>query len=160
MRLRDLRPWRDFVIETRLAPNMASAELEKLVGAGGPFIHKPSSGRERRFCRRISYRNSFLPMIGVVVEPSPTGARVRISMRLHVFVMAFMTLWMTGATLGCLAMLTVGLRQQNPIALFALVFPLFGAALVSIPFALEARIAEDLLREPFAGPPKPGEPYR
>jgi hypothetical protein len=90
-----------------------------------------------------------------VVEPSDYGgARVRIWMRLHAFVVAFMTLRMAGATLGAFAGL-VSLAQGHALALVAFAFPIFGFLIVTVPFALEARVAERLLREAFAAAPVP-----
>jgi hypothetical protein len=168
MQLRDFLPWRDLVIETSWPPNAAALEIRKRIGqrrffGGGdtPFVGKAIGEREFRFQRTISYRNSFLPMVHAVVEPSRDGgARVRIRMRLHLFVMAFMMVWMTGATLGGGAVGLVSLAHgQLRGGLIALAFPTFGVALVTIPFAMEARIAERLLRELFAVapglPPRP-----
>jgi hypothetical protein len=163
MQLRDLLPWRDLVIETSWPPNVAVIEIRKRTikprGFGlfnflgddeEPFVGGALSDTEFRFWRRISYRNSFLPIIHAVVEPSHSGgASVRIRMRLHVFVIGFLLIWMTGATFGCVFGL-VALAHGEPAGLIALAFPVFGVALVTIPFAIEARNAEVLLREIFA----------
>jgi len=164
MHARDLVPWRDFTIETSWSPTVAAVELQKRIGerrffGGGdtPFTGTVD-GSVFRFSRRIAYRNSFLPMIVAVIEPSHhNGARIRVQMRLHVLVMVFMAVWMTGATLAGLVGLTALARGQ-PAGLAALAFPLFGAALSTIPFALEARLAERLLREIYAQAPAPPAP--
>jgi hypothetical protein len=173
MRARELLPWRDFTIETSWPPSVAAIELQKLIGerrffGGGdmPFAGT-RDGSVFRFSRRIAYRNSFLPMIVAVVEPSHhDGARVRVQMRLHVFVMLFMGIWMTGATLVSVMVGFATLSRGQPAGLLALAFPLAGAGMTTIPFAFEARTAEHLLREIYArapalpAPPETGVAYR
>jgi hypothetical protein len=110
MRARELLPWRNFVIGTSWSPDIAIVEIQKRVGVRGfldmgggsePFAGRLVNGNEFHFSRRISYRNSFLPVISATVEPSHReGARIRVTMRMNLFVMVFMTIWMTGATFG------------------------------------------------------------
>jgi hypothetical protein len=173
MLMRDLLPWRDFVIETSWPPTVAAIEIKKRIAAprifgGGdePFVGKSLAEAEFRFSRAISYRNSFLPVIQAAVEPSHRdGARLRVRMRLSVPVMAFMGVWMTGATFGALVGL-VSAARGGPPALIVLALPLFGVGLVAVPFSLEARKAEAMLRAIFAAapglspPPGMGGPYR
>jgi hypothetical protein len=148
-------------------------ELQKRIGerrffGGGdtPFAGT-GDGSVFRFSRRIAYRNSFLPRIVAVIEPSHLdGARVRIQMRLHLFVMVFMAVWMTGATLASVVVGLATLSEGQLAGLLAFAFPLTGAAMATIPFALEARTAERLLREIYArapalpAPPESGVAYR
>ena len=174
VQLRDLLPWRDFVIETSWSPSVAAIEIKKSIdgppplsgGSDALFIGREDDGRFR-FSRRISYRNSFLPMIVAVVEPSHhDGARVRVRMRLHLFVMVFVSVWIGGASLAAFMVAFIFISHGYPVGLLAAVLPLLGAAMVSIPFALEAPRAERLLRDVFArapalpAPPETGEAYR
>jgi hypothetical protein len=170
-----LIPWRAFDIGTSWSPAVAVIELKKSVdqhtlffGGGGnaPFVGDVRGETKFLFRRRIAYRNSFLPIIRVVVEPSHHGGtRLRVTMRLHLFVTAFMAVWMTGGAVGAVGGLAAVFAGQ-PAGLVALAFPLFGAGLVGIPFALEARRAESLLRSIYANapalpePPDTGQAYR
>jgi hypothetical protein len=175
VRLRDLIPWRAFDIATSWSPQVAVIELRKVIdqetflfGGGGnaPFVGDIRGEAEFRFRRRIGYGNSFLPIIRVVTEPLRHGAtRLRVTMRLHLLVMAFMAVWMTGATFGALVGISAVVAGQ-PGGLLAFALPLFGAGLVGIPFAFEARKAETLLRSIYANapalptPPETGQAYR
>jgi hypothetical protein len=162
MRMRDLLPWRNFVIDTNGPPEVAAAELRKHVEAprrwGGSGGDVPFAGRELEagrfeFCRVISYKNSFLPVIRVVIEPSHQGgARVRIAMRLDPSVLAFTRVWMRFSVLAVLLGLAFLFRGEV-MGLAALSIPVFGAALCAVSFALEAGKAELLLRQIFGATP-------
>jgi hypothetical protein len=169
---RDFLPWRNFAIETSWSPEVAALELQKRIGArglggarepgGAPFAGEALGDMSFRFTRVIAYRNSFLPVIRATVRPSSAPgahARIHVTMRLHQFVMAFGFVWMSGALLGGLSAGLVAVRSGNLGGLVALGFPLFGAVLFTVPFAIEARIAERLLREVYAAAPPTG-PYR
>ena len=116
-----LLPWRSFTIETSWAPEVAAAELAKeiagpmLPGGGyAPFVGRGTSPYDFEFSRRIEYRNSFLPVVRTTVEASHRGgALVRVTMRMNPFVIAFTSLWMSGATLGGLGGL-IGLLNGHP----------------------------------------------
>ena len=163
------------MIDTSWAPHVARIELRKnmdepkLLSTPGeaPFIGKAISDVELHFHRRIAYRNSFLPRIRATLEPSyHGGSRLRVRMQLHPLVLAFMGVWMTFATFGGLAIGIAALAHGQIAGLFALAFPVLGASICSIPFAIEARNAEGLLRDIFAPapalppPPRTDEPYR
>lgn len=60
---------------------------------------------------------------------------------------------MTGATLGALMGLVSALAGGSLVGLFAFAVPLLVAALIGIPFALDAKKSETLLREIFATAP-------
>lgn len=174
MRPSDLIPWRDFTVDTSWSPEVADIELRKRIGGllgtdGAAFKGRsvgPVGQRQYRFQRVISYRNSFLPVISASVEPGyREGARVRVRMRIHALVAVFMAFWMTGATLGGVFGGVAMLVHGQAAGLVALGLPIFGAGLITIPFALEARVAERLLREMYAlAPalprPESGEAYR
>jgi hypothetical protein len=152
--LRELIPWRDFVIETSSPPSTCSAELRACMAPPSLFentvdtlfVGESRSETEFRLSRRIDYRNSFIPIIVATIEPSAGGgSRVHVRMQLHPLAIVFMTIWMAGtllAGLGGLVLFAGGLRAG-----FAMVaLPAFGAALVTLPFGFEARKAETLLR--------------
>lgn len=156
--VRDLRPWRHLALPTRLAPEAAAEALARNVGAArglfGRSSDAPFTGtRVGPFAfamrRSIAYRNSWLPMIDLRIEPGPSaGSLVRVKMRLHPFVAAFTAFWMFGALLGGALAAVAGLTRGEPLlVLFGLGFPLAGASLSCGAFAFEARRAEELLEQ-------------
>lgn len=179
LRLKDLLPWRAFTIDTTWPAPVAAIEIRKRLAprspwqflslSGGGSPDQPFVGKEEGdsfvFSRAIGYRNSFLPVIGLTIAPSgDTGARVNVRMRMNAAVVAFMAVWMTGATLGALSLGAVAIVEGRPAGLLALLFPLFGGLLAGGGFAFEARRAESLLRDLFPPPPPPPPeplgPYR
>lgn len=97
--------------------------------------------------RAINYRNSFRPQIRGKISSAPEGSRIAVTMRLHPFVLAFMTIWLGGTGAACLLILVTELRKGgSPLAVFgpAIMF-VFGWALAVASFTYEARKAETLL---------------
>jgi hypothetical protein len=174
MILHHLIPWRTFVVETAWSPEVAAIELGKIIEkpvlfarGEAPFVGKAVTATEFVFRRQISGRNSFLPRIHAVIEPSHHGgSHIRVDMRMHIAVIAFMAVWMTGATCGSLTVGIAAVHQGREAALPWVLFPLFGAAMIAIGFAPEARKAEHLLRALYArapalpSPPDTGQAYR
>lgn len=142
---------------------MAALELKKVIdkptffgGSGDkPFVGRAESETEFRFRRRTAYR-SLPPMIRVFVEPLRHGGTcLHVHMRLHLFAAVFMACCMTVATIGAVRLLCEG----QPRGLIGLtLFAVLGAGLTGVPFALEAREAEKLLRTVYAAAPAPPEP--
>ena len=166
-RLGELRPSRRFVLETDSSPEEATATLQANVGprtwgfgggdSGPPFVGQRVGPMGFAISRAITYRNSFLPVLHVTIEPRPSGgARVDVAMRMALPVIVFMAVWMTGASVGAILGGWVAFARHEPFGLVAVVFPLFAAALAGGGFAYEARRAEELLRGLFA----PAPPYR
>src|SRR5207237_6897398 len=134
------------------SPDVARIELAKRIGRGGvfgggdpgvPFVGS-SAGDRFEFRRRIGYRNSFLPTVVAAIRPDPRGARVAVTMEMHLFPKIFMALWMAGATCGALAGLAAAVHGVLQ-GLVILLMPLAGALLSGGAFAYEARQAEGLL---------------
>jgi hypothetical protein len=148
---------------------LVRVELTKMVGQssffGGvdpvtPFVGA-WVGDRFRFRPRVRHRNSFAPVIEAMIAPDPRGARVHVTMRLSSFVLVFMGVWMTGATVGAIALLSAGLAGFPP-GLLGPLLPILGGYMTSAGFEAEARPAEALLRALFP-PAFSGEgvpPYR
>jgi hypothetical protein len=162
-------PWRSFTITTTWTPEVATIELTKMVGqssffAGAdpvtPFVGA-WVGDRFRFRPRIRHSNSFAPVIEAMIAPDPRGARVHVTMRLNSFVLVFMGVWVTGATLGAIALLSAAFAGFPPGVLGPLL-PIVGGYMTTAGFEAEARPAEVLLRALFP-PALSGEgpvPYR
>jgi hypothetical protein len=169
-RLRDLLPWRSFTIATRLSVDEAATELATKVGRAGwfsdssdlPFVGEQRGAAEFEIRRAIWYRNSFRPNIHVTMESGArSGAAVHVRMRMHAVAFVFATFWMTGATLAACVTVVASVLHGDPTGLPALLFPLFGVALIGGGFAYEARQAEELVRDIFPpAPPEAADPYR
>ena len=107
----------------------------------------------QKFCIRriISYRNSFLPEIVGEIVPVADGSIIYVKMRLKPAIIAFMTLWLGGVGLFCLAVLWVILfrREFSPPMLIPFGMFLFGYALVLGGFTFESRRSKSDLDEIF-----------
>jgi WD domain, G-beta repeat len=125
-----LLPFETFTLTT---PDPLAIVLEKLAPHIEPTKtmrrfsrnHAPYQGTidETGFkiTRIIHYRNSFLPVIRGQFEPSATGTIVRVNMRLHPFVTAFLVFWFVT---WCSILIPVSLTMDlDPIALAFLGFP-------------------------------------
>lgn len=95
--------------------------------------------------RRIRYRNSFIPVIRGNVEASGKGSIIRLRMRMHAFVIAFMFIWMLGASAGALVGVVAAWRAGDPGSLVVLLFPTFGACPAGFGFRAEANTAIETL---------------
>jgi hypothetical protein len=183
MRLRDLVPWRDFVIETSWSPEVSIVELAKRVDAPRlpffgidhperPFQGKSVSPTALEFRRTVDWKvESAIPAtIRASVTPAlGSGACVRVRIRPR--------------AAGGVALALVGLFAVASfvLAVFALIAGEVRGALVALGgsvvvvasallrFALESDRSERILRgiferAPALPPPDPpyesGEPYR
>lgn len=166
LRLHDLAPWRSFTIDTPWSVAVTATELGKHIGPGCTFrpalLAHTRSETEFTFCRRIGYRNSFLPVIKITIAAgSHHGARLTVRMRLNWLVSAFMGFWVTFATLGSVGVAVASIAESSPLGCVAVLMPLVGVALTGGGFAFEARRAEQLLRDIFPPAPlPPAGPYR
>lgn len=104
--------------------------------------------------RIIHYRNSFLPIIRGTFKSDPSGVAIAIKMRLHHFVTAFMCVWFGGVGIGIIAMATAFIadaRARHPAMLVPLAMLVFGWALVTGGFWVEAKKSKPILLDIFKG---------
>ncbi|WP_448703009.1 hypothetical protein ACFGVR_11715 [Mucilaginibacter sp. AW1-3] len=105
------------------------------------------------FTRNINYYNPFLPLIKGTTEACTNGSRVHVKMRLHLFVMIFICLWL-GATglfgipifIICLIHLNLATPALIPFGMF-----IFGSVVVTASFKYESGIAKGMLLEILGG---------
>ena len=102
-----LIPYEKFQIDSGLSAADVLQRIKQHTGERTLFSFQSShefsghvSEREFEITKNISYRNSFLPVIEGKVEQTSTGARVTISMRLHLAVICFMFVWFSGVSIG------------------------------------------------------------
>lgn len=108
-------------------------------------------GRRFKVRRLIKFqRNSFLPIIVGDIAPSHQGSTVRLVLRLHRFVAAFMVLWIGGVLFGGTSTV-VNRGVAGPEVLFFLGFAALGYLICVVPFRIEVKRALRLLA-PLASP--------
>src|SRR5207247_8945197 len=73
------------------------------LGSGRCPFEGTVKGFEFDVQRIISYRNSFLPQIRGTITSEPYGSCITITMRLHIAVLIFMSVWFGGVLLGGVA---------------------------------------------------------
>jgi hypothetical protein len=104
---------------------------------GPPFIGSVQD-YSFRIRRDIRYRNSFLPLVWGHIIPTPTGARVIVTMFMHPFTLTFMLFWL--AMVGRVALMDKSTSPSIPWGMF-----IFGIALCTGGFVPEAVKAKRLL---------------
>ena len=97
--------------------------------------------------RCIQYRNSFLPLIIGTIEKSDYDStlKIKINMRMTIFVSVFTSIWFTGVIAACLIFPFVSFPM--PAALVPYIMLVFGILLVIIPNKIEAKKAREKLEE-------------
>ena len=115
-----------------------------------PFYGKVADN-DFRIYRKISYGNSFLPIIKGKIVPDGSGTLVKVNMGLHPIIRIFMTFWLSGVALFFAAVhISAAFSGETLDIMFTLIPPvmfILGVALMSIPFYIEAKIAKRLLSE-------------
>ena len=149
-----------FEIEAGLTKQATIARIKELVGpprsfwrgaksfglgdAAPPFVGKVE-GDSFRVRRDIRYRNSFVPLVWGHITSVPMGSRVRVTMFIHPFIAAFMSVWFYGVGFGAVAFF----KEPDAVHRWAALLPLgllfFGVALVCMGFFPEAIKARRLL---------------
>ena len=153
-------PWHAFTVDAGIPPDLASVLVASQVGPRAIFFathDKPFSGTVAdgtfEISRVIRYRNSFLPVVCGRIEPQGAGSRIHVRMRLHLFAMVFMTVWMGLVAVALVGILYVFALDQGGLDGIALLAPLgmfaFGWALTTFGFWFEADKQERMLREMF-----------
>jgi hypothetical protein len=115
--------------------------------ANEPPFHGNVAGHTFKISRVIRYRNSFLPVIlGNIADRAYGVTTVRVRMRLPLFAMIFMAVWlgMVGSGIEWSFLLDLQAESSSTFLLFAMF--LFGLVLPIVGFYPEAFKAERLLR--------------
>ncbi len=154
-----LLPFDGRTLVTSLPPNEVRTKLthstgeQRLVMLFRDKEEKPLTGAigsdTFRVHRTIHYRNSFLPVITGRFERKGNVTDIRIAMRMHVFTIVFMSLWLgVLGTLVAFMLLTVILGKPFlPVMLVPLGMFTFGYLLMMGAFLFEHRRSLDLLKE-------------
>ena len=110
-------------------------------------------GSEFEITRIIRYRNSFLPVIKGNIQTIIGGTNIKIHMRLNVFVLLFMAVWLGGAGIGLISTLIPFLTGDQQADLGAVIFTggmfFIGYLLIMFGYKSEARKSKQFFLELF-----------
>ena len=150
-----LLPYKSYELVSDKTPSEIEAAMRSAVAPrrsfGSGAATRPFEGEvgDRTFDvqRAISYRNSFLPQVHGDIIAAARGSRIAVRMRLRLFILVFMLIWMGGIGAACLLILISESRQGGSpyTALGPACMFVFGWVLSATGFSYEARIAEPLL---------------
>src|SRR5579864_5237054 len=159
-------PYLTFEIVSTLPREVAVARIRGIVESHNPLVvpfvrtnklfagEVSSDGFKLR--RIIRYRNVMRPVIEGVFEPSPSGSRIRISMRPTHWIASFFGLWIGGIAIRFLPS-SIGLFSSNHSSATPGLSSIFALAFVcgvgTIGFNLEADKARKLLEGALQGAP-------
>ena len=152
-------PIENLSYQTNLSVDEVMSRLSKYIepkkafrfGLFGKAATKPYEGQiighSFEINRIINYRNSFLPQITGVIEGNTTGTTIKVKMRMHIFVIAFICFWLFGVGIAGFAFLYQGISDSS-YSLFTFIplgMLLFLYALMMFGFKLESsRSKKDL----------------
>lgn len=98
------------------------------------------SGNTFEIKRIIRYQNTFLPRINGIIESDFDGITIKVKMRLHVFVLVFLSIWCGGVAIGCIAFLSMAFFNSDfsPAILIPFGMLIFAYALTMGAFKYES----------------------
>jgi hypothetical protein len=165
MKFNLLVPFDNFTLETKLAVSEVESRIANSIQPRKRFRFsfltdrgtKPYEGEvfggTFEINRVIQYRNSFLPIIKGSIIPMAGTTQVSIKMRPAVFVLIFMSMWLSIVGLACLGILCAGIIRFKdviqhgfspailiPFAMFA-----FGYAMTTVGYRVEAQNSKEFL---------------
>lgn len=151
-----LWPSESFEIQTSMSADQLAQRLTEYIGPKKflPLFResKPFQGKITqdgfKVMRVIDYANSFLPVICGKCVYEESGVKLLISMRIHAFVRAFMSVWFGGviiANVTLAVLLFSGQSRPHPAMLAAPAALVFGYLLMRFCFSIEAKKAKKLL---------------
>lgn len=159
----NLYPKDTFEVDTTMPATEIVSALDAEVEPPKWFRWQSSSGKKFRgkfsidgfkIMRIINYRNSFLPVIKGTVNPTMSGSRISVTMRLHWLVAIFMLFWFGGVSTGLVTFLVAevsGKTEPLPMLLVPLGMLLFGIVLTYGCFWWEAKKTKPMIIKMFNG---------
>jgi len=163
-----LVPFEKYSLITSISPEEVHDRLAASVDTSKSLFHasrgnKSYYGQVSQFSfkiqRKITYRNSFLPVVKGQVSSFAGQTRIDIQMRPHVAVSVFMLVWLTFTGIACIAVSLVLIQRLmnsddtkfNPALLTPYAMFIFGYALVTFGFKSESKIAKKFLADLLEG---------
>lgn len=95
--------------------------------------------------RNINYRNSFAPLMIDKIEQSNDICKIHVKTRMTIFVIVFVSIWLSGVTLACLITPFVGFSM--PSALIPYMMLIIGGLIMFLPKRMEEKIAKEKLEK-------------
>ncbi|WP_210411434.1 hypothetical protein [Oceanispirochaeta crateris] len=117
------------------------------IGVGNKVFHGQVHQDHFKIYRQISYRNSFLPQIKGRMTQKENKTIIDVSMKLHPFVIAFMTLWFSGLISACMSFF---LSPWKPFFFVPIIMLIFGILLCTLPFWYEVKKSKNELFKIFS----------
>lgn len=119
----------------RLAGAVQPRSVRTYLGFANGLVGWVRGDRFRFTIRFPMFNNSFEPFFQGVIEPAPTGSRIRGRLGMHPLVLVFILVWIVFATALSLPAAISGFANPGawqpsaPSSLATILFPVFGVAL-------------------------------
>jgi len=105
------------------------------------------NGQTFNIQRVIRYRNSFLPLIKGSIQDSFDGTMITVKMRLHLFVLIFLGIWIGGVVFALLRTFIASYKSGSALSFLPLGMLLFVYLLTTLAFKFESNKAEKDLQQ-------------
>ena len=148
-------PFENFVIESSLNKEEIISALTMNIESEKTFRFMKRSdtkefegslkGNEFEIRRIISYRNSFLPVINGEIESYGNNSRITIRMRLHIFTIIFISIWISIVGLIFIGLVAAGNFSTETLGAGAM--GLFAYGLTMGGYLFESSRAKEILLE-------------
>jgi hypothetical protein len=163
MGIKKYLPFEKFTLTTKLSATELHNRLSKNVGFNSAFSdlfyksgpEMPYFGKVEaenfKIRRNIRYRNSFLPVISGQVSSFAGKTTIDIKMRLSIYAIVFVSVWLGGVSLFCIGALVLSFMRSQVVFLpmigisFAML--IFGCQLTSYGFKKESKISKEFLAD-------------
>jgi len=150
-------PFENITYTTALSPEQVMEKITQFVEPEKRFrlsrgnSTKPYEGKVStnafKVTRKINYRNSFLPRISGTVEEVANETKVTLKMRLHPFVLVFISLWMSFVFLAVIVTFPILISEPELPLLIPLGMLTFGYLLTTGGFKYESRKSKAFFKE-------------
>ena len=167
MNLKKYLPLEDHILTTKLSVAEVSKRLVENIDStktgiffsfnnrtGKPFRGTVKEG-SFKLTRIINYRNSFLPVITGGIYKQFGETQIKIKMRLHGLVAAFITVWLGIAIIICLAIIFTAISNKSKLLqngfsatlLIPFAMLIFGWLIIYLAFKFESKKAIELFKK-------------
>lgn len=153
--LEKIIPFEKIIYQSSLNQEELLEHLKNNVGTGNPNgfgVKKQLNGNlyygkitDNTFeiMRSINYRNSFLPKITGEITNGFTGAKVKVEMKLLLFVKIFIIVWLSGVCFACIGVLYSYLSESkfdlSAFTFIPFIMLIFGLLMVIFGFKYESK---------------------
>lgn len=166
MNFKKFLPFENYVLTSRLSPEVIRQRLDENVGvkrsgwskridqdSGKPYEGE-MYGNSFTINRVINYKNSFLPEIKGDIIAMPGKTQLVVKMRPVSFVLIFMSIWLGFVGLACvgtvIAAISAMAKKETPFSATILIpfaMFIFGYLLITLSFKAESSRAKNFLKD-------------